>query len=70
MAEWRSVSFHVPEAQKLADLTGVESDLLSTERICDRFISESEKESPDWHLLEIICAFATGVRFHLVCDRV
>ena len=58
MAEWRSVSFHIPESQRLADLTGVESDLLSAERICDRFISESEKESRDWHLLEIFCAAA------------
>jgi hypothetical protein len=58
MAHWRSVSFHIPEAQALADLTGVESDLISAESICDRFIAESEKESRDWQLQEILCAAA------------
>jgi hypothetical protein len=58
MAHWRSVSFPIPEAQALADLTGVESDLLSAEGICDRFVAESEKETRDWQLLEIICAAA------------
>jgi hypothetical protein len=58
MATWRSVSFPVREAKKLADLTGVESDLISAENICDRFVVESLKEPLDWHLLEIICAAA------------
>lgn len=79
MAHWRSVSFHIPEAQALADLTGVETDLLSAENICDRFIAESEKEPCDWHLQEIICAaaivrygrtFPSGVRSGVATELV
>lgn len=71
MASYRSVRFHIAEAQKLADLTGVETDLLSVERFCERFLAEKEQERPDWELLEIICsaalvkygrAFSSGVR--------
>ena len=71
MATYRSVRYHVTEAQKLADLTGVETDLLSVVRFCERFLAEQEKELPDRELLEIICsaalvkygrAFASGVR--------
>lgn len=71
MANWRSVTFEPPEARKLADLTGVETDLLAVEEYCSRLLDEQEKEQPDWKLLEIICAaalvrygraFASGVR--------
>ena len=58
MADWRSVRFHVPEAQLLADLAGVETDLLAVERTCERFIVERAKEQPDLELLEIACAAA------------
>lgn len=71
MAHWRSVVFHPPEAQKLADLAGIETDLLAVEDYCLRFLTEHEKEGADGSLLEIICAaalvrygrvFASGVR--------
>jgi hypothetical protein len=35
MAVWRYISFNVPEAQRLADLIGVDHDLQSTAEICD-----------------------------------
>ncbi len=71
MAHWRSISFPIPEAQFLADLAGIETDLLAVERISERFIAERAKEQPDWELLEIACAaalvrygraFASGIR--------
>lgn len=71
MAHWRSVVFQPPEAQKLADLAGIETDLLAVEEYCRRFLEEQAKEQPDWKLLEIICAaalvrygraFASGAR--------
>lgn len=58
MANWRSVAFQPPEAQKLADLAGVETDLREVEDYCLRFLDEQQKEQPDWKLLEIICAAA------------
>ena len=42
-AKARCVDFSVPEAQLLADLKGVEVDLVATEQICDRFLVEMEK---------------------------
>ena len=71
MATWRSVRYHVSEAQRLADLTGVETDLISVERFCERFLAEHQADKPDRELLEIICAaalvkygraFTSGVR--------
>jgi hypothetical protein len=71
MAEWRSVSFQIPEAKLLADLAGIETDLIAVERTCDRFIAECAKELPDWEFLQIACAavlirygraFTSGIR--------
>lgn len=58
MAEFRSIAFNNPESYRLADLAGVETDLLTAERFCDRYLAESKKEKPEWELLEIICTAA------------
>ena len=39
MATWRFVNFPHPEAQVLADLTGIESDLEAVEDYCQSFLS-------------------------------
>jgi hypothetical protein len=79
MAEWRSVLFEIPEAQRLADLTGVENDLRSAEEICDRFVAESERKPTDYGLLEVLCAaaivrygrtFPSGVRSGVTAELI
>src|SRR5215470_14064927 len=42
MANWKYVDFSVKEAQRLADLTGIQRDLEATEKFCDRFLAEAE----------------------------
>lgn len=66
MAVWRYVDFSVKEAQLLADLTGIETDLKGTENICDLFLeevqglpSESQENMPGKMLsLEALCTAA------------
>ncbi len=66
MAVWRCVDFSVKEAQLLADLTGIETDLKTTENICDHFLeeahgfpSESQENIPQKMLsLEALCTAA------------
>ncbi len=71
MAVWRFVDFSVERAQTLADLTGVERDLVATIEMCDRTLSEYAKPTPEMILIESLCAaaiirygrtFSSGVR--------
>jgi hypothetical protein len=77
MSSWRSVPFQIPEAQLLADLTGVETDLIAVERYCEKFATEQAKDSPDREYLEMACAcalirygraFTSGVRTGVPAD--
>jgi hypothetical protein len=74
MAKWRFVDFSVKEAQKLADLTGVEADLRATEEICDLILSNLTKQPMESVLVEALCAaalvrygrsFGSGVRYRI-----
>jgi hypothetical protein len=58
MADYRSVLFKVPAAQRLADLTGVHSDLSAAEDLCARFLAEETNGPGDNLLLEALCAAA------------
>jgi hypothetical protein len=78
MATWRFIALDFPEAQPLADLTGVEQDLRAAEWFCDLFIEEREKSNEErketppnpalWEALTVAAsvryarAFAKGVR--------
>lgn len=71
MAVWRSVRFMNEESQRLADLAGVETDLLAVEALCARFLKERPNEPLDSVLLDALCssaivrygrAFNSGVR--------
>ena len=43
MADWVPVDFQVPEAQRLADLTGVASDLDMAREICRTYVNYDEQ---------------------------
>ena len=76
MANWRYVDFSVKEAQWLADLASIQSDLETVESICDLFIKERQSpdpfgESKQFVLFEALCtsaivrygrSFVSGVR--------
>jgi hypothetical protein len=76
MAVWRYVDFSVKESQRLADWASIETDLETTENICDLFIKERQKPeaftNPGGFLIfEALCtaaivkyarSFVTGVR--------
>jgi hypothetical protein len=71
MAVFRSVPFPVPEAQLLADLTGVSTDLNAVAEYCDRFLDLLDKDQLDGVVLGALCeaaivryvrTLATGVR--------
>ena len=76
MATWRYVDFSVKEAQWLADLASIQSDLETVESICDLFIKERQNpdpfgESKQFVLFEALCtsaivrygrSFVSGVR--------
>lgn len=69
-----TVTFDVPQSQRLADISGVISDLRDTARICQRWMSELERSfGGDWDgdALQVYCAaalvrygrtFGSGVR--------
>ena len=82
MAIWRFVDFCVPEAQHLADLTGVVADLRAVESLCDRLLSIGLPDTVEKsELAEALCAaalvkygrtIASGVRAGLTeehCSR-
>lgn len=52
------VDFSIAEAQRYADLTGVEHDLVETEKICARLLSEYAKPEPEEIIVESLCAAA------------
>lgn len=76
MAVWRYVDFSVKEAQRLADLASVETDLETTENMCELFIKERQKPEPfsnpgSFLIFEALCtaaivkygrSFVSGVR--------
>lgn len=53
MAVWRFVNLNIKEAQLLADLSGIEKDLESTEILCD-FLIRALREFQDIHLLDAL----------------
>lgn len=72
MAVWRFVDFFVPQAQRLADLTGVQYDLQMVEHQCEMILPMMESESlENMRLREALCisaitsygrTFVSGVR--------
>ena len=76
MTTWRYVDFSVKEAQWLADLASIQSDLETVESICDLFIKERQSpdpfgESKQFVVFEALCtaaivrygrSFVSGVR--------
>jgi len=58
MAVWRFVNLDIPEAQFLADLTGVEEDLKATAEICDLLLGEFAKGPSNLSLLEALTSAA------------
>jgi hypothetical protein len=86
MATWRFTVLDFPEAQPLADLTGIEHDLRVAGSFCDAFIEEREKfngqsnETPPnpvlWEALTVAAsiryarAFAKGVRVNKWVDTI
>jgi hypothetical protein len=76
MAVWRYVDFSVKEAQWLADLASIQSDLETVQSVCDLFIKERQGpdpfgESKQLVLFEALCtaaivrygrSFVSGVR--------
>ena len=59
MPSTRHVALSVPEAQRYADLTGINTDLRDVVDVCDRFSTEHDSSaSPDWKLLEVCCTAA------------
>ena len=64
----------IPEARRLADLTGISSDLARASDLASRILKGFETEKPEWDLIEpfsiaIVVSysrpFATGVRHRL-----
>lgn len=77
MATWSFVDFSLPETQRLADLSGVHADLVTTVDLCDRINAEAQKQPLDILLLEALCAaalikygrtFTSGVRAGVPAD--
>ena len=62
MAVWRFVNLNIPEAQLLADLTGIENDLDAAAAICDLLLKELAEGQPSVRLIEALTASAL-VRF-------
>lgn len=71
MATLTFVDFSNAETQRLADLSGVEADLSTTENFCDRLDAELKRQPLDILLIEALSAaalikygrtFASGVR--------
>lgn len=63
MAVWRYVDFSVKEAQRFADLARVETDLETTENMCELFINERQKPEPfsnpeSFLIFEALCTAA------------
>jgi len=80
MAIWTFVDFNVPEARRLADLTGVEYDLRQSAEFCRELIKRREV-SPygDMEILQALCVAAitiygrtlgTGVRTGISRDQI
>ena len=71
MATFSFVDFSTSATQRLADLSGVAADLLSTQELCDRLDVELQKVPMDASLIEALSvaalvkygrAFGSGVR--------
>lgn len=71
MAVWRFVNINLKEAQLLADLTGIQSDLEATAAICDLLMKEIKKGQYDLYLADALSSaalvryarsFTSGVR--------
>ena len=58
MAVWRSVDFSRPEAQRLADLTGISYDLNAVREHCDMFLARNESTREDAALRVSLCVSA------------
>jgi hypothetical protein len=74
MAVWRFVNLNIKEAQLLADLTGIQTDLEATEGICDLLSKEINKGNYDIHLIDALTSaalvryarsFTSGVRMQI-----
>jgi hypothetical protein len=71
MAVWRFVNINIKEAQLLADLTGIYTDLEATEEICDLLSKELNKGNYEMHFIDALSSaalvryarsFTSGVR--------
>lgn len=79
MATWSPVDFQVPEAQRLADLTGVATDLDMTMEICQTYLEfEEQKVRSDlWKKLSLsmtavvmyVRTSTSGVRAGVTADQ-
>ncbi len=78
MATHTFASLDLPEAKRLADLTGIKHDLESAKELATRFANQMENEKWDSTLLDALSvavlvrysrAFATGVRERLDSDK-
>lgn len=74
MATHTWVDLDIPEAQELADLTGIEADLHRAQDFAEMLNDEITSEKPNWNLVEPLSiaitvaysrAFVTGVRTRL-----
>jgi hypothetical protein len=77
MATWSYVDFSNTSSQRLADLSGVASDLNVTQQICARLESELKRTPMDTLLIEVLSsaalvkygrAFGSGVRMKLPAE--
>ena len=78
MAKHTYASLDLPEAKRLADLTGIKHDLESAKELANRFSNQLENEKWDSVLLDALSvamlvrysrAFVTGVRERLDLDK-
>jgi len=80
MATWTFVDFNVPQAQRLADLTGIEYDLGQADRYCELISQRRNAQSmEEWEMLGALCAAAivnygrtltSGVRSGITKDQI
>jgi hypothetical protein len=74
---YTSVDLHIPEARLLADLTGIQADLVRARTFAVTLEGLMRSDNPDWSLVEPLSiavavaysrAFTTGVRTNLKED--
>jgi hypothetical protein len=79
MATHTFASLDLPEAKRLADLTGIKHDLESAKELANRFANQLENEKWDSTLLDALSiamlvrysrAFVTGVRGRLMIENI